>query len=73
MIAVRREPTMGWARLVTTGLLVGAASTLIVAMSVDPTHEVAESNETNNTGWITVNLTGYSAPPGIAETPVPCS
>jgi hypothetical protein len=44
-----------------------------LTLNVDPTHEVAESNESNNTGYITVDLTGYSAPPGIYETPVPCS
>jgi ABC-type transport system substrate-binding protein len=46
---------------------------VLLTLNVDPTHEVAESNETNNTGYITVDLTGFSSPPGIAETPVPCS
>jgi hypothetical protein len=44
-----------------------------LTLNVDPTHEVAESNETNNTGYITVNLTGFTSPPGGSETPVPCS
>jgi hypothetical protein len=44
-----------------------------LTLNVDPTHEVTESNETDNTGYIYVDLTAYTTPPGITETAVPCS
>lgn len=42
--------------------------------TVDPTHEVTESNEGNNVTVIHVDLTGEASPPSGADEPsVPCS
>jgi hypothetical protein len=46
---------------------------LVLTLTADPTHEVTESNESNNTGTITINLTGVSSPPGGSDTPIACS
>ncbi len=60
-------------------MIVGKATNLpelghvmTLTMTVDPNNAVAESNESNNVGTITVDLTHVTTVPGIWDTTVPC-